>query len=119
MKVVGLSLEQKNTYMKKSIPIETKIVMALTQLSSGNSLQMCGEVCDIVENIASITMKEFCSIIRKHLNPLMIPKLTKNKIKKIIVGFESLHGIPYILSAIDGSHIPIVATKVDPKSQCY
>jgi hypothetical protein len=34
MKVVGLSLEQKNTYMKENIPIETKITMALTQLSS-------------------------------------------------------------------------------------
>jgi hypothetical protein len=27
-----------------------------------------------------------------------------------------LHGIPYILGAMDGSHIPIVAPKVDPKS---
>ncbi len=44
----------------------------------------------------------------------MIFKLTKDKIKEIIVGFESLHGIPYILGAIDGSHIPIVAPKVDP-----
>ncbi len=57
MKVVGLSLEQKNTYMKENIPIETKITMALTQLSSWNSLQMCGEVYDIVENIASIIVK--------------------------------------------------------------
>jgi hypothetical protein len=45
----------------------------------------------------------------------MIPKLTKNKIKEIIVGFESLHGIPYILGVIDGSHIRIVAPKVRPK----
>jgi hypothetical protein len=64
-------------------------------------------------------MKEFCSIIIKHLKPLVILKLTRNKIKEIIVGFESFYGIPYILSAIDGSHIPIVAPKVDPKSQCH
>ncbi len=43
-------------------------------------------------------------------------KLIRNKILKINVGFESLHGIPYNLNAIDGSHIPIVAPKVDPKS---
>jgi hypothetical protein len=49
----------------------------------------------------------------------MIPKLTKNKIKGIIVGFESLHGIPYILGAIDGSHILIVAPKLDPKPYYY
>jgi hypothetical protein len=79
---------------------------------------MCGEVYDIAKNITSITMREFCLIIRKHLKPLVIPKLTRNKIKEIIVGFESLHGIPYILSAINGSHISIVTIKVDPKSQC-
>ncbi len=44
------------------------------------------------------------------------PKLTKDKIKKIIVGFENLHKIPYILGAINGNRIPIVAPKVDPKS---
>jgi hypothetical protein len=43
-------------------------------------------------------------------------KLIRNKILKINASFESLHGIPYILNAIDGSRIPIVAPKVDPKS---
>jgi hypothetical protein len=46
----------------------------------------------------------------------VIVKLTKDKIKEIIGGFESLHGIPYILDTINGSCIPIVAPKVDPKS---
>jgi hypothetical protein len=67
--------------MKQNIHVEIKITMALAQLGSGNFLQMCGEVYDIAENIASITVKEFCSIIKKHLKPLVIPKLTKNKIK--------------------------------------
>jgi hypothetical protein len=49
------------------------------------------------------------------LKPLVIPKLTKDKIKKIIVDFESLHGIPCTLGAID-DHIPILTPKVDPKS---
>jgi hypothetical protein len=29
---------------------------------------------------------------------------------------KALHGIPYILGAIDGSHISIVALEVNPKS---
>ncbi len=79
----------------------------------------CVKVYGIAKSAASIIERELCSTIRKHLKPLMIPKLTKDKIKKIIVGFESLHGIPYILGAIDGSHIPIVALKVDQKSYYY
>jgi hypothetical protein len=61
-------------------------------------------------------MKEFCLTIKKHLKPLVIPKLTKYKIKEINSSFESLHGIPYILGVLDGNHIPIIAPKVDPKS---
>jgi len=53
------------------------------------------------------------------LKPLVIPKLIKDKIKKIISSFESLHGIPIILVAIDGSYIPIVPPKVDAKSYDY
>ncbi len=59
---------------------------------------------------------EFCSTIRKHLKPLLILKLTKDKIKEITISFENLHGIPYILGVINGTHNPIVALKVDPKS---
>jgi hypothetical protein len=105
--------------MREHIHVETKTTMAFTQLGSGIFLQMCREVYGIAENVASIIMKEFFLAIRKHLKPLMIPKLTKDKIKEIIVGFESLHGIPYSLGAIDGSRIPIVAPKVEPKSYYY
>jgi hypothetical protein len=34
--------------------------------------------------------------------------------KQIAQEFESLHGIPYILGAIDGSHIPIIAPNTNP-----
>jgi len=33
--------------------------------------------------------------------------------KQIAAKFESLHGIPYILGAIDGSHISIIAPSID------
>ncbi len=46
----------------------------------------------------------------------MILKLLRDKIKEITIGFESLHGIPYILGAIVDSQIPIVAPKVNSKS---
>ncbi len=42
----------------------------------------------------------------------MILKLTRDKIKEITTGFESLYGISYILGAIDDSQIPIVARKL-------
>ena len=46
----------------------------------------------------------------------MIPKLTPSKIAENIIEFEEIHGILYILCEINGSHIPIVAPKIDLKS---
>ncbi len=99
--------------------MEVKVAMVLTRLGSGNSLQMCGEVYGIAKSMTSIIVRVFCVAIRKHFKPLMIHKLIRKKIKEITIGFEYLHGIPYIQGAIDGSHVPIITTKVDPKSYYY
>jgi hypothetical protein len=95
--VVGTSLAQKNTNMKESILVEARVAMVLARLGNGNSLEMCGEVYGIVESTTSIIVKEICAAIRKDLKPLVIPKLIENKIKEITIGFERVHGIPYIL----------------------
>jgi hypothetical protein len=101
--------------MRKNISMETKIAMALTKLGNENSLQMCGEVYGSAKSMTSIIVREFCVAIKNHLKPLMIPKLTINKIKETTTGVECLHGTPYILGAINGNHVPIIALKVDPK----
>ncbi len=112
-------MSKKYTHERNNIPIEIKVTMAFTQLGNENYLQMCGKFYGIIKSTTSNLMKEFYLTIRKHLKPLVIPKLTKDKIKIITTGFESLHGIPYILGAINGSHIPIVEPKVDPKPYYY
>ncbi len=69
--------------MIQNIFVEVKVAMVFARLGSGNSLQMFGEVYDIAKNMASIIVREFCVAIRKHLQPLVIPKLTTNKIKEL------------------------------------
>jgi hypothetical protein len=49
--------------------------MTLSRLGSENSLQMCKEVYDIVECMASSIVREFCATIKSHLKPLVIHKL--------------------------------------------
>jgi hypothetical protein len=43
--------------MKSGIPFETQVTITLFHLSSGNTLQMCGEVCEVVESIAFIIVR--------------------------------------------------------------
>lgn len=56
--------------------------MILSRLGSENSLQMCKEVYHIAKCMASIIVREFCAAIKSHLKPLVIHKITKNKINK-------------------------------------
>jgi hypothetical protein len=74
------------------------------------------EIYGIIENSTSIIVEELCLTTIKHFKPLVIPKLIKSKIKQITIGFESLHGIPYTIGAINGNSIPIITPKVDPKA---
>jgi hypothetical protein len=66
--------------MRNNILLEAKVVLALTRLGSGNSSQMCVEVHGIAKNTTSIIMREFGVTIKNHLEPLVIPKFTKNKL---------------------------------------
>jgi hypothetical protein len=45
--------------------------------------------------------------------------LTKDNIKKIASSFESFRGNLYNFGAINGSHTPIIAIKIDPKSYYF
>jgi hypothetical protein len=110
------SLQRKHTHFILAIPLETRVVVALARIGSGNSLQMVGEVYGITKNTISIIVQEFCEIISRHLKPIVFVKPTYTRIKQMISKFEVLHHIPYIIIAIDVTHIPIIAPSIDPTS---
>jgi hypothetical protein len=92
------------------------IVFSLNRLSSGNSLRGCAETYGIHESIASIIVREFCAAIEKHLKPIVIEKQSKVTLNRIAAEFEELRRLPYVIGAVDGSHIPIIAPPIDPTS---
>jgi hypothetical protein len=107
---------KKNTNIRQNVHVKTRITIAFPRLGREISLQMCGEVYDIIESMELVIGIDFFAIIIKLLKSLVIPKLIRNKIKEIVIGFKSLHKISYILDAINDGHIPIIAPNIDPKS---
>jgi hypothetical protein len=102
--------------MQDCIHVEKHVALSLAHLGSRNSLMSCEEPFGILDSRSTIIVRELCHAMKVHLMPLVIPKLTSSRIAKISVDFESLHGISLILDTIDGSHISIIALKVNPKS---
>jgi hypothetical protein len=114
--IVAPSLVREDTHLRESILLEIRVAISLSRLSIGNILQMYGEVYGISRSSASIIVREFCVAIKKHLKPLVIRKQTESSLRAIAFEFEKSHGILYIIGAVDGSHIPIIALPIDPTS---
>lgn len=91
------------------------ILWFFKSLFSRNTLTTCGEIYGIPKSTAFTIVKKFCSTIWIHLLPLVITKFIATRITQISSEFERLHGIPYIIGAVDGSHISIIASMVDLK----
>lgn len=114
--ILSPSLSREDTKYRACIPLRNRVALSLNRLSSGNSLRGCAETYGIHESTASIIVREFCAAIEKHLKPLVIEKQSAATLKRIATEFEELRGLPYVIGAIDGSHIPIIAPPLDPTS---
>jgi hypothetical protein len=114
--VLAPSLYRVDTNMRCAIPLKARVALSLCRLCSGNSLRGCAEIYGVHESTASIIVREFCMAVEKHLKPLVIEKQTASTLRRIAGEFEELRGIPYVIGAVDGSHIPIIAPPLDPTS---
>lgn len=74
----------------------------------------CADIFGISEGLACIIVREFCKAVIKFIRPLVIRKWTPESLPHIAAEFEAKQGIPYIIGAIDGSHVPIIAPHIDP-----
>ena len=111
--VVQPMLEKSGTRMELGIDVETQVAVTLSRLSTGKTLRMCCEMYGLAKSTASVIVRKYCEAIRVLLKPLVFVKLTKQRIEAMASEFEEVRGIPYIIGAVDGSHIPIIALEVD------
>ena len=74
------------------------------------------ETYDINESIVSIIVRELCTTIDRHLKPLVIGKQSAHTLMSMAAKFEALKGTPYVIGAVDGCHIPIIALHKNPTS---
>ena len=71
------------------------------RLGSCDTLHILADLYGISRLSASIVVRNTCEGIKKLLGPLVSQRSTLGRMEQIDVEFESLHGIPYILGAMD------------------
>ena len=63
---------EKNTHMRETISVESRIAMSLQRLGTGNTLYTVGEVYGMAENIILEVIRIFCKLVRVHLQGIFV-----------------------------------------------
>ncbi len=96
--------------MRDPILVESRVVMSLMRLGSGNGVQLMSYFFGVAEGIISMIVREFCHMVRLHFRKLFVQFPIELQFRVLSKEFEGLHGISHVISSlIDGSHIPIQA----------
>ncbi|MCO5607458.1 hypothetical protein L7F22_061654 [Adiantum nelumboides] len=109
---LGPHLQKQDPCFRKAIAAEKRVVVALHRLASGSNLQVVADLYGMSVAAAQKVVIEFCDAVHKSgLHDLYIKWPSSIRMRSLATGFEQIQGIPNVIGAVDGSHIPIIAPR--------
>ena len=105
-------MKKHDTCFRVTIPVQKREVISLHRLGVGNGLQSIRDLYGVHKSILLKIVREFCKAIRKHLQPLFVQTMNESQFRILASRFEQLHGLPYTIRVIDGSHIHVLVVVV-------
>jgi len=98
--------------MRYAIPVQVKVAIAISRLATGSSMQSIADLYRIGLSTSQAAVSEFNNAVTKLLLKKFIRWPSTAVMNKFVDEFQSLHNIPYVVGAIDGSHISIIAPRL-------
>ena len=111
--LVGHHLVRQDTNMRRAIPVQKRVGVALWRLATGNSYRATGLIFGVGRCTALKLKEEFCSALLKVGNDYIKFPKGEAETRDAIEAFEEISSFPQVVGAIDGSHIPIAAPNED------
>ena len=105
-------LERQDTRLRLAIPVQVKVAVSISRLATGNSMKCIADLYKIGLSSSQLAVSQFCGAIKKHLLRKFINWPSPSTMDRYAREFEELHQIPYVVGAVDGSHIPIIAPRL-------
>ena len=96
------SLEKRDTVMRRAIPLEQRVAIALWRLATNGDYRT-------IAHLFGVSRAFVCDAIVQVLLPKYIQAPHGERLQSIVDGFASKWGFPQCVGAISGSHIPIVS----------
>ena len=95
--------------MRNAIYVETRIAISLSRLGTDNGQLLIGNLYGVVESMVLIIIRKFYKAVRQHLQRILVQIPSESQFRLLAKEFEVLHGISYVVDAINGSYIPVLA----------
>ena len=105
------SLLKQDTNMRSAISVEVKVAVAISRLATSNSMQTIADLYRIGLSTSQLAVSQFVGAIKSILLKKFIRWPSTSTMEKFASEFENIHGISYVVGAVDGLHIPIVAPR--------
>ncbi|XP_055846735.1 uncharacterized protein LOC129912490 [Episyrphus balteatus] len=93
--------------VREAIPVDMKVGIALYKLASCAEYRVVGNQFGVHKSTVKKCVYEFCRAVVDVLLKDEIHLPDESECLSIIRGFEEKSGVPQILGAIDGTHVPI------------
>ena len=110
-------LEERDTNLRRAIPIEKRVAIALWRLSTGNSFRTVSKTLAVGKSTAVTITREFCAEMKRQSASLIKFPKTRMEVAEAIENFKVDVNckLPQVVGAIDGTHVPILAPTNDRK----
>ncbi|XP_057290872.1 uncharacterized protein LOC130613562 [Hydractinia symbiolongicarpus] len=103
---------KQTTVMRAAISVETQVALTLYYLSDEGRMRKTANAFGIGKSEVSVVVKRVCKAICDHLGPRLISlPMTIDRVNEMTTKFESSHGFPQCLGAVDGTHVDIKCPK--------
>ena len=108
---VGPLLIKVDTNRRTAITVETRVAIAITRLASVFPLYIIADSFRVGVSSVHRIVLESCQALKAICKDVFIRWPSPSQMQAISENFKALHGILFVVGAINGSHIPIVAPK--------
>ena len=105
-------LQRRDTSMRLAIPVQVKVAMSISRLATRNSMHVIADLYRIGLSSSQLVVSQFCGAIKKNLLRKFINWPSLSTMHRYAQEFQDLQQIPYVVGAVDGSHISIVAPRL-------
>ena len=105
-------LTRQDTHLRLAVPVQVKVAVSISRLATSNSMRSIADLYKIGLSTSQDAVSQFTSAMKQMLLKKFIRWPSAVIMDKFAQEFQNLHGIPYVVGAVDGSHIPIIGPRL-------